>query len=271
MYADDTLSNEILIGGSMNDKIVIVTGGFDPIHSGHIAYISAARTYGRVMVGVNSDAWLARKKGSAFMPLEERKAIVQNLKDVMGVIEFNDDDGTAIDAINKVRALFPKNRIVFANGGDRTANNIPEMEAFKDDPSVEFVFGVGGIDKKNSSSWILRDWKSPTEARIWGDSITYYESPQCKVKRLVLEPGKSISMQYHDDRSEFWFVEEGIGQVSTFDGSVPVPLYRITKHKSFHVEAGQWHKLENIGEESLSIVEIQYGTRCDESDIVRLV
>jgi D-beta-D-heptose 7-phosphate kinase/D-beta-D-heptose 1-phosphate adenosyltransferase len=125
----------------MSDKIILVTGGFDPLHSGHIEYIKAARQLGRVVVGVNSDAWLARKKGQAFMPLQERLNIINNLKDVMMAIDFDDSDGSAKDAIKKVREMFPKNTIVFANGGDRTKENIPEMDT--DIENVEFVFGVG--------------------------------------------------------------------------------------------------------------------------------
>jgi len=132
-------------------KIVLVTGGFDPLHSGHIAYFKAAKQLGNLLVvGINSDDWLTRKKGRAFMPAHERKAIIENIYQVHKVIEFDDTDNSAIDAIRKVKAMFPRDHIVFANGGDRTKDNIPEM-VFDD---VEFIFGVGGEDKKNSSSWI---------------------------------------------------------------------------------------------------------------------
>ncbi len=137
-------------------KIVIVTGGFDPVHSGHIECFKAARSLGdKLIVGINSDNWLIRKKGKPFMPWNERSIIVEHLTMVDKVIAFNDDDNTAIDAIQLTKSLYPSDDIIFANGGDRTANNIPEM-VFDD---VEFVFGVGGDDKKNSSSWILKNWK----------------------------------------------------------------------------------------------------------------
>jgi cytidyltransferase-like protein len=146
-------------------KIVLVTGGFDPLHSGHIAYFNSAKKLGdKLIVGVNSDAWLARKKGQAFMPSTERIAIIQGLAVVDNCILFNDDDGSAIEAIRNVKNLFPDDEIIFANGGDRTPNNIPEM-IFDD---VEFAFGVGGEDKKNSSSWILEEWKAPKVKRQWG-------------------------------------------------------------------------------------------------------
>lgn len=140
-----------------NKTIVLVTGGFDPIHGGHIDYFNAAKQLGDILiVGVNSDAWLERKKGQYFMPITERVQIIENLKMVDNCILFNDNDNTAIEAIKNVKALYPNCEIIFANGGDRTKDNIPEM-VFDD---VEFVFGVGGTDKKNSSSDILRKWKN---------------------------------------------------------------------------------------------------------------
>ena len=137
--------------------IVLITGGFDPIHSGHIAYIQAARKLGDILIiGVNSDAWLERKKGKAFLPWEERATIVESIKGVHFVLAFDDSDGSAKDAILEVRKQNSEALIVFANGGDRTANNIPEMDI--QDENLSFVFGVGGEDKKNSSSWILKNW-----------------------------------------------------------------------------------------------------------------
>lgn len=138
-------------------NVVLITGGFDPIHSGHIAYINEAKALGSILVlGLNSDEWLVRKKGKAFLEFDERAIITSNLKSVDLVINFDDSDGTAKDAIRKVRSQFPSSHIIFANGGDRTAKNIPEMDV--NDRNISFVFGVGGENKKNSSSWILKKW-----------------------------------------------------------------------------------------------------------------
>lgn len=139
-------------------KIVLVTGGFDPIHSGHIAYFNAARKLGDILVvGLNSDEWLSRKKGKPFMGFEERRIIVKALGVVNYTVEFHDADGTALNAISKVRLMWPSETIVFANGGDRTKENIPEM--WHPDSNLEFVFGVGGENKMNSSSTILKNWE----------------------------------------------------------------------------------------------------------------
>ncbi len=142
----------------MGMTIVLVTGGFDPIHKGHIAYFNAAKKLGdKLIVGMNSDAWLSRKKGRPFMPIDERITIVQNLKMVDEVILFDDTDGSAIEAIKNVRRLFPTDLIIFANGGDRVEGNTLELSF--EDKNLKFVWGVGGTKKMNSSSWILNKWK----------------------------------------------------------------------------------------------------------------
>ena len=142
----------------MSKNIVLVTGGFDPIHSGHIAYFKAAASLGdELYVGINSDEWLVRKKGKAFLTWDERAAIISELKPVTGVLSFDDLDNTAINAIIKALSINLNNHVIFANGGDRGKDNIPEM-AFESD-RVSFAFGIGGDDKKNSSSWILKNWE----------------------------------------------------------------------------------------------------------------
>ena len=249
--------------------IILVTGGFDPLHSGHIAYFRAAKQLGdTLVVGVNSDAWLVRKKGRAFMPWDERMTIVKNIKDVDFVLEFNDDDGSAKSAIKLARQTWPDHKIVFANGGDRTDTNIPEME-FKD-TNLEFAFGVGGFNKANSSSWILEEWKAPKTDRQWGYYRVLHEVPGMKVKELTVDPGKSLSMQRHQLRSEFWIVSEGQATVNratplNFD----LPPAELNKHDQLHIVKQEWHQLTNPYSHPLKIVEIQYGDQCIEEDIER--
>jgi len=164
-------------------KIVLVTGGFDPLHSGHIEYFKAARQLGdKLIVGLNSDEWLTRKKGQPFMPWQERAAIVANLQVVDRVINFDDSDNSAKDAIRKAREIFPNQDIIFANGGDRTKENIPEMELLNEYLNLQFVFGVGGNNKMNSSSWILREWKQPKTLRQWGTIVYYMRWMDAKLK-----------------------------------------------------------------------------------------
>ena len=137
--------------------VTLVTGGFDPLHSGHIAYFKAAKEFGHSLcVGVNSDEWLSRKKGKPFMNIDERISIIRELRCVDLAIEFNDKDESACDAIEMSLEVY--DNVVFCNGGDRAEGNTPELDAFENDARVLFVWGVGGNDKKNSSSWILKQW-----------------------------------------------------------------------------------------------------------------
>jgi cytidyltransferase-like protein len=250
-------------------KIVLITGGFDPLHSGHIAYFKAAKTLGDMLiVGLNSDDWLVRKKGAAFMPWNERLCIINNLSMVDEVYTFDDNDGSAKHFIQQARAHYPDAELIFANGGDRTKDNIPEMDVI--DSNLSFVFGVGGEDKKNSSSWILQEWKAPKTERQWGYYRVLHEVPGMKVKELTVNPGKSLSMQRHNHRAEYWIVSEGQAVVNR---STPLdytlPSATLGKHDQLHVAVREWHQLTNPYEHPLKIVEIQYGEQCVEEDIER--
>lgn len=251
-------------------KIVIVTGGFDPIHSGHLAYFHAAKQLGdKLVVGLNSDEWLTRKKGKPFMPMSERFALVSALRIVDEVITYNDDDGSSKDAIVRIRQKYPTAEIVFANGGDRTKENIPEMDVA--DANTTFAFGVGGEDKKNSSSWILEDWKKPKTQRTWGYYRVLHEvGPNTKLKELTVAPKTCLSMQRHEQRSEFWFVAEGEAAVYTLDNSSDQDLVAtLRQHDSVFIKRDQWHMLCNETDQPLKLIEIQYGENCVEEDIER--
>ena len=250
-------------------RIVLVTGGFDPVHSGHVSYLKAAKELGdNLVVGLNSDDWLARKKGQPFMPFDERLTIVGNLDPVDWVINFDDVDNTAKYAIYAVREKFPDATIIFANGGDRTHDNIPEMDV--EDDNIEFVFGVGGNDKKNSSSWILREWKQPKTLRQWGYYRILHDVQGCKVKELTVNPGQSLSMQRHFKRHEFWHVTEGNCILDmTMPSGYALPSMELTTHSEVQIPQGDWHRLSNPYDKPCRIVEIQYGEECNEEDIER--
>lgn len=251
-------------------KIVLVTGGFDPIHSGHIGYFKNAKTLGDfLIVGLNSDEWLERKKGRAFMPWNERLCIINNLHMVDEVYTFDDSDGSAREFIKQVRAHYPDAELIFANGGDRTKDNIPEMDV--KDPNISFVFGVGGEDKKNSSSWILQDWKAPKTERPWGYYRVLHEpNKNVKLKELTVVPGQRLSMQRHQGRSEFWFVSEGTATVYTINRSTDIEMIGMFKeHQHIWIPTNTWHQLCNETDLPLKLIEIQYGEQCVEEDIER--
>ena len=132
----------------MYEKKIMVSGGFDPIHIGHIRMIKDAARWGTVIVTINSDEWLIRKKGYVFIPWKERAEIIGNIKGVTFVTNVDDSDGTVCKAIQRHRPD------AFANGGDRKKNNTPEMELCNE-LDIQMLWGVGGTNKPQSSSWLV--------------------------------------------------------------------------------------------------------------------
>jgi len=252
-------------------KIVVVSGGFDPLHSGHISYLESAATYGdKLVVLVNSDEWLTRKKGRPFMPFEERSLIIQRMDMVDNVYAGSDDDSSVTKGLIQVRDAFGhQHEYVFCNGGDRGKDNIPEMDV----EGYEFEFSVGGDNKANSSSWILKEWQYPTERRVWGEFSNLFEDGVVKVKELVIEAGKGISYQRHFKRSEIWFVSKGECEIK-YGADTDLPehySYHVLKtDQSFTVRAKSWHQIVNKCKVPCHIIEIQYGEETNEDDIERL-
>ena len=138
-------------------KVSLVTGGFDPIHSGHISYFERAKDLsGYLVVGLNTEEWLTRKKGQYFQSWKERAEIIRHLDMVDAVISYDDGDDSSCEGIS--RCLEIAEKVVFCNGGDRGKDNTPETVKYGDDSRVQFEFGIGGDDKMNSSSWILKGY-----------------------------------------------------------------------------------------------------------------
>jgi cytidyltransferase-like protein len=251
-------------------KIIICSGGFDPLHEGHIAYFKSAKQLGdKLIVALNSDEWLIRKKGKQFMNWHSRSAIIQELKCVDHVIAFDDHDDSARDAIQQIAQKYPNDEILFVNGGDRKLTNIPEMT----EDYVKFVFASGGSSKQNSSSWILDDWNKWILSRVTDHTIRnwgWYEvlnqvSDNIKIKRLVVLPGKSLSYQRHYHRNEFWVVEEG-----TADVLIEGERELLSQGEYTTILAEQWHQLRNNTTTNLKVFEVQFGDRCIEEDIERI-
>jgi cytidyltransferase-like protein len=125
--------------------IMILSGGFDPIHKGHIRMFKAAKNMAyKVIVGLNSDAWLVRKKGKCFMNWAERAEILRAFQYVDEVMPFNDDDESAMDLLIRIQRLYPECSLSFGNGGDRTERNIPEK-------AYCGAYNVGGGKVQSSS------------------------------------------------------------------------------------------------------------------------
>ena len=138
-------------------KLSFVTGGFDPIHSGHISYFKRAKDLSNyLVVGINTEEWLTRKKGQYFQSWKERAEIIRHLDMVDAVISYDDSDDSSCEGIAKCLEI--AETVVFCNGGDRGKDNTPETIKYKDNPRVQFEYGIGGEDKRNSSSWILKGY-----------------------------------------------------------------------------------------------------------------
>ena len=141
-------------------SIIVLSGGFDPVHKGHLRMFREASWLGhQVIVGLNSDEWLTRKKGKPFMKWDERAEILESCKFVNQVLPMDDWDDSACDIIKQVCSLYRDFdvNIYFANGGDRKKENVPELDVCKD-LNVVMLWGIGG-GKIQSSSWLINGEK----------------------------------------------------------------------------------------------------------------
>ena len=243
-------------------KKVVVSGGFDPVHIGHLRMFQEAKKLGNYLtVILNSDTFLEKKKGYVFMSYEERKEIILGFECVDNVEKSIDTDNTVIKTIEK---LAGKNKIdIFANGGDRkNIEDIPEYEICKK-LDIELVFDIGG--KKVQSSSELTKNKNYTEVRPWGSFENLVEENLYLVKRLNIREGEKISVQYHNHRSEKWIVVKGKALITLGEEN-----FEASYGSFFNINPKEVHSIENIGNEDLEIIEVQLGKILEESDIVRL-
>ena len=235
--------------------VVCVSGGFDPLHSGHLAMFRAASEQGELTVIINSDAWLLRKKGFVFLPWQDRAALIGDLGYVANVATVDDADGTVCEALARL------NPRTFANGGDRKIGNTPEVELCKQ-LGIEMLWNVGG-GKADSSSDIAR---RSCVSRLWGTYVTLDEGKGYKVKKVMINPGQSISLQYHRHRSEYWYMAGAQGLVQLGDETFTVAQ----NGPPVIVGKGVVHRLTNQGSEPLVVIEIQSGSYLGEDDIIRV-
>lgn len=240
--------------GKSVSNTVCVSGGFDPLHEGHLAMFREAAKHGPLTVIINSDDWLLRKKGFVFLPWEQRASLIRDLKYVHDVAAVDDTDNTVCEALARLKPAY------FANGGDRKPGNTPEMELCEK-LGIGLLWNTGG-DKFDSSSEIARKaWVT----RLWGKYVTLDEAKGYKVKKLILDPGKSISLQYHNHRSEYWYAASPGARVRVGDREYDVPPFS----DPVLVGRNTLHRLTNTGTTPLTIIEIQSGDYLEEDDIIR--
>ena len=256
----------------MLSRVIILSGGFDPLHEGHIALFEDAKAnYDYVVVGLNSDDWLTSKKGKPFMDYITRGLILKSVKYIDKVLSFNDDDGTAIDLLKTCKQQFTNCSLTFGNGGDRSNKNYPEYK-FCLENNINLDDSLGGTYKMKSSSSILASWKSDSTISDWGmwKVLQQYSPNTTKIEELVVNPKESLSWQMHHNRAEIWHVREGTATVHLSDyPDKDIQKIALNKHDVLQIPLAKWHRLSNETKEILSIIEIQYGSDCSESDIVR--
>lgn len=260
-------------------NLSVVSGGFDPLHPGHIRLIEEASQFGSVIVLLNSDEWLVRKKGACLMTFDDRSEVLMSMTAVSEVLEVDDSDDSVAKTLQELREQ-ETGKIYFCNGGDRSPGRVPE-EGVK---GVIFEYGVGGDYKIASSSTYLNDYiKAKTNTipvvKKWGNYVVLYESKHIKAKLLTINPGEGISLQRHKHRREFWVYksgdlalwhcEKGLFEKAKEASDCMQPI-RWKPGETMLIKEGDWHMVGNQGEKPAQIVELQWGKKVSEDDIERL-
>ena len=240
------------------DGAVVISGGFDPIHIGHLRMIQDAAKLGtRLIVIANGDRFLMDKKGYAFMPIEERLEILEGFEGVDRAVESIDEDMTVCKTIEWLAE--EENIKCFANGGDRKNEaDIAEAEVCKKH-NITMEFNIGGGKIQSSSNLVSGEVDKP-----WGSYKTFEKGEGYLLKRMTVLPDEILSLQSHDHRSEYWFVAEGSATVEC-DGETKT----IGQYESCFIPLGSKHRLSNLSKDVLKVVEVQIGEILSEEDIIR--
>ena len=255
----------------MRKRTVMVSGGFDPLHVGHVQYITESSRFGDILVvALNSDEWLMRKKGYVFMPWRERSMILTQLHGVDWVVPFDDTDDTAIDAIQ----TYLKPGDTFANAGDRVKENTPELD-YCIENSIVPQFGVVETTGESSQDYVTNAINQiyNSEERPWGSFRVLERGVGYWVKVLSINPGECTSLQRHSLRSERWVVLNDMLQVEFGEPLGYTTPYRelLGKGKSMKIAENVPHRLraKRDNTQPVRVIECAYGL-CEENDIVRL-
>lgn len=238
---------------------VAVSGYYDIPHVGHIESFKLAKELGDyLIVFVDGDNRAIAKKGYVFMPEQERAEIIRNLSCVDEVIIVH-------DSIDKALEKYKPN--IFAKGGDRTLDNLPQSEIdVCKKYNIEIVCGLG--EKIQSSSWLINNYKNNvfyTEFRPWGSFQVIESQDRYKVKKLIINPQKSLSSQSHNHRNEHWYILNGKANVQIDNVEM-----ELTTGQSCNIPIQTQHRISNFSDNVLEIIEIQTGDYLGEDDIIRL-
>jgi len=242
---------------------VAVSGYFNPVHLGHLRMIEEAKKLGDVLIAiVNNDRQVKLKGSVPFMNERERMMIVKSFKAVDKVVLSIDKDRTVCKTLARIKPD------IFANGGDRASTkDIPEAKVCRR-LGIKMAFGVGG-KKTTSSSALIKNaaenhLKNSAVRRPWGSYTVLLEAPGYKIKKFIVKPGQSQSLQIHKHRSEHWVVVSGQAQIQR--GGKKIIL---ETNQSTFIPRKIKHRVANIKKSSLEIIEVQNGKYLGEDDIVR--
>ena len=244
----------------------LVSGGFDPVHLGHLKMLQEAKKLAnKVIVLLNNDEWLIKKKGKPFMNENQRKEILSEFKSITKVIIQNSSDKSSNQAIEDFVRNNPNKSICYCNGGDRSnIKNILESKICKK-LGVSLEFGVGGEEKVESSSQLSRNYLGNVEKRPWGNYHVIAKNTGYQIKEIKVAQGSKLSLQKHKSRSEFWQIVKGKSKII-----VENQEHYLKEKEYIYIPKNVVHRIENIGEKELIFIEIQLGENLKEDDIIRL-
>ena len=244
----------------------LVSGGFDPVHVGHLRMFQDAKNLSdKVILLLNNDEWLVKKKGKPFMNEAQRKEILGEFKSISKVIIQTSSEKSSNKAIEEFVLNNPNKTICYCNGGDRSnIKNIPEAEICQK-LGVNLEFGVGGEDKIESSSQLTKNYLGNVEKRPWGNYHIIAKNKGYQIKEIKVLKKSKLSLQKHSNRSEFWQIVKGESKITIENNE-----YYLKEKEYIYIPNNTIHRIENIGEKDLIFIEIQLGENLKEEDIIRL-
>jgi len=244
----------------------LVSGGFDPVHIGHLRMFQDAKNLSsKVILLLNNDEWLIKKKGKPFMSQKHRKAILDEFKSIDEVIIQDSNEKSSSLAIKDFVKNNPNKSICYCNGGDRSnINNILEADICRE-LGVELEFGVGGKEKIESSSELTKNYLGNVEKRPWGNYHIIAKNIGYQIKEIKVDEGSKLSLQKHKSRSEFWQIVKGKSKII-----IEKEKYFLKEGEHIYIPKNTIHRIENIGKGELIFIEIQLGKNLKEEDIIRL-
>ena len=244
----------------------LVSGGFDPVHVGHLRMFQDAKNLSdKVILLLNNDEWLVKKKGKPFMNEAQRKEILGEFKSISKVIIQTSSEKSSNKAIEEFVLNNPNKTICYCNGGDRSnIKNIPEAEICQK-LGVNLEFGVGGEDKIESSSQLTKNYLGNVEKRPWGNYHVIAKNKGYQIKEIKVLKESKLSLQKHSNRSEFWQIVKGESKITIENNE-----YYLKEKEYIYIPNNTIHRIENIGEKDLIFIEIQLGENLKEEDIIRL-